>query len=306
MRIAVLGAGAMGSWFGGQLAHAGHEVQLLTTNESHIAAVQKHGLELQSDSQKKVVEIAIGKPADFSGSVELLITLTKTFQLDTAMQSIASGLVPETSVLSLQNGLGNAEVIARYAGRDNTFVGMTMLPVDKVAPGIVASKGKGTAWFGHVDREQAEKIKSLVDIFAAADLDIRHDPLVHKRVWEKVAFNCGMNAVCALCHATPGLIHENASARTLVEQAAAEVVAVAVAEGVAIELESVCSTIKFACENHADHIPSMLQDLLDGKRTEVDALNSAVSARGRQAGIETPVNEMLANLVVLAERGHSR
>ena len=124
-------------------------------------------------------------------------------------------------------------------------------------------------------------------------------------MWEKVAFNAGMNAVCALCHATPGLIGDSKAATQLLRDAADEVARVALAENVCIDNESVYRTIRFACEHHRNHKPSMLQDLLSGKTTEVSALNGAVVARGKNAGIDTPVNSMLDAMVQLAERGHS-
>lgn len=310
MRIAVLGAGAMGSWFGGRLALAGHDVRLLTTNELHIAAVKKDGLQMRSGQTVSVVKPQIGRPDEFDASVELVLALTKTFQLDSAMQSIAATVGNQTAILSLQNGLGNAEMLANHVGPNNVWVGVTMLPVDKIAPGIVEAVGQGTTWFGRAEPTTTEKAGKMTDaiakVFDSTDLDVRHDAEIQKRIWAKVAFNVGMNAVCALANGSPGLIGEYTGARQLVRSAAAEAVAVARAEGVTIDVESVYDTIDFACREHGDHIPSMLQDLMQGRRTEVDALNGAVTMRGKASGVDTPVNAILASLVTLAERGHKR
>ena len=186
-----------------------------------------------------------------------------------------------------------------------------MLPVDKVAPGVVESVGQGTSWFGHVsaepERQGQSKYRQAIELaFTDAGIDFKHDPFIHKRIWEKVAFNTGMNAVCALCHATPGLINDSPENLKIVQLAAREVAAVAASMDIEIELESVYSTIQFACENHGDHKPSMLQDLLAGKRTEVNALNAAIVERGHKAGVEVPVNQLLSSLIQLAERGHSK
>jgi len=115
-----------------------------------------------------------------------------------------------------------------------------------------------------------------------------------------------MNAVCALTNSSPGLIGEYPDARELVRSAAAEAVAVARAEGVMIDVESIYDTIDFACAKHGDHIPSMLQDLRQGRPTEVGALNGAVVMRGNASGVDTPVNAILESLVTLAEHGHSQ
>jgi len=309
MRIAVLGAGAMGSWFGGQLKLAGHEVQLLTTNESHIEAVKNNGLTMQGRNKTQHVKIDICRPDEFQGPTELVITLTKTFQLDRAMQSIADNIGADTSVLSLQNGLGNLEVIANYVNAENIWLGVTMLPVDKIAAGEVANKGQGSTWFGPATvrpEEHQKNNQTIESAFTDAGIDFKHDHLIHKRIWEKVAFNAGMNAVCALCYATPGLINKSPESLKIVQQAASEVNAVATAMHIDIELDSVYRAIDYACKNHGDHKPSMLQDLLAGKRTEVCALNAAVVARAQDAGVEVPVNEMLCNLIKLSECGHRK
>jgi len=148
MRIAVLGAGAMGSWFGGHLALAGNDVYLLTTNESHIAAVKKDGLRLCSEEADILVTPEIGKPEEFTVSVDLVVALTKTFQLDVALQSISGSFGKDTALLSLQNGLGNAEVMEKYVGKSNVWVGVSMLPVDKLAPGVVQTIRKFKSVFG--------------------------------------------------------------------------------------------------------------------------------------------------------------
>ena len=305
MRIAVLGAGAMGSWYGGFLARAGHEVQLLTRNDEHIRAVTENGLEMRGAYGEFTVDLAISRPEEFRGGVELLLTLTKTFQLEQAMHCVQQSLDPATTVLSLQNGLGNAEVIERYVGRDNTFIGVSLLPIDKIAPGVLEATGKGGTWFGQIDGGQVDRAKAIQAAFSSTPLDVQHDPDILQRVWEKVAFNAGMNAVCALCHATPGLIGDSKAATLLLRDVADEVARVALAENVCIDNESVYRTIRFACEHHRNHKPSMLQYLLSGKTTEVSALNGAVVARGKNAGIDTPVNSMLDAMVQLAERGHS-
>jgi len=306
MRIAVLGAGAMGSWFGGHLVLAGHDVHLLTTNEPHIAAVKKDGLRLCSDEADIRVTPDIGKPDELTGNVDLVLVLTKTFQLDAALRSISGALGKSTALLSLQNGLGNAEVMARYVSINNVWVGVTMLPVDKLAPGVVQAKGAGTTWFGHAGNANTEMTSTIDKVFQTTSLDVQQDQEIKKRIWGKAAFNVGMNAVCALTHSTPGLIQNCQQARQIVRSAAAEAISVAAAEGVVLDPKSVNDTIDFACAEHGDHVPSMLQDLLDGKQTEVDALNGAVVKRGRVMGIDTPVNSMLESLITLAECGHRR
>ncbi len=309
MRIAVLGAGAMGSWIGGQLAASGHTVSLLTTNAAHIKAVRNSGLILRTRNAEIIVKPEIYHPDEFSdeisGPIELVITLTKTFQLEAALSSIAGLLTKETAVLSLQNGLGNAEIIAAYVGMENTWIGVTMLPVDKIAPGIVQCMGQGTTWFGQVNDNNSQMTAKIAAAFSSTSLDVQRDPHVMQRIWEKVAFNAGMNAVCALSNATPGSVGSYGPAKELVKSAAAEVASVAMSQGVSLDLQAVYKTIDFACEKHRNHVPSMRQDLLDGRKTEVGAIHGAITERARRAGVGVPVNKMLETLITLAERSVS-
>lgn len=306
MRIAILGAGAMGSWFGGHLALNGRDVELLTTNRDHIEAVQSDGLVLRHAGGEAIVQVPINAPSQVSQVIDIVIALTKTFQLDAALASISHALKPDTTVLSLQNGLGNEEIIARHVGLENTWIGTTMLPVDRVAPGIVESKGTGISWFGHAQRSRPAIAERMETLFTDSGLDVRHDVNIKNRVWQKVAFNSGMNAVCALTHGTPGLVEDSKMAKTLVQDVAKEVASVAEAMGITVDLQAVYATIDFACRHHGEHMPSMLQDLVAGARTEVDALNGAIVKYANAHDVAAPLNTQLAGLIRMAERGHAR
>ncbi|MEE9336014.1 MAG: 2-dehydropantoate 2-reductase [Granulosicoccaceae bacterium] len=304
MRIAVLGAGAMGSWIGGHLALSGNDVCLLTTNNEHINAVRENGLILKHGQRVDTVQLPIGKPDEFNDEVHLIIVLTKTFQLKTALSSISNTLTSKTAVLSLQNGLGNSEVISEFVSAENIWIGMTMLPVDREAPGIVVGKGVGGTWFGNAQGGINPLGKTLEAAFTKSGIQVKYDPEIVKRIWQKVAFNAGMNAVCALTHSTPGTINRSPFALKLVKAVAKEVAQVAKAESVEVDLASVFNTIEYACEHHGAHIPSMLRDLLQGRQTEVDALNGAIASRAEATGTQAPLNHQLAGLIKLAEMGH--
>ena len=181
-----------------------------------------------------------------------------------------------------------------------------MLPVTRPAPGVVSCKAAGMTVFGHAGQSRPAKAEYLESVMMEAGLDVRYEPDVKQRVWQKVAFNAGMNAVCALTHSTPGLVAELDSAKSIVRAIAAEVAEVADKLGVQIDLQAVYQTIDFACEKHANHRPSMLQDLLAAKPTEIDALNGAVAQYAAETGVSAPLNTLFANLVKLAEKGHAQ
>jgi len=306
MKIAILGAGAMGSWFGGRLALGGHEVSLLTTNQAHRDAINSNGLTLKSAPGDRAVTVPAMDPAEYSGPADFIILFTKSFQSDAALASIAGTLDSNTHILTLQNGLGNAEIIGRYIPSGQILVGVTMMPVDKVAPGVVESTGAGGSYFNSLVDPESSFARELETVFVDAGLDIQLDHAIHQRIWSKVAFNAGMNAVCALAHGTPGTIADSPGAQALVDEVAREVVAVAAAEGIDINLDEIENTIDFACKNHRDHKPSMHQDLIGARDTEVDALNGAIVVAGKRLAVPTPLNELLETLVRVAELSHQR
>jgi len=306
MRIAILGAGAMGSWFGAHLAMNGGDVELLTTNRAHIEAVQRDGLTLRYVGGESIVPVSIGRPEQINQVVDLVVVLTKTHQLDDALGSISHALKPDTAVLSLQNGLGNEEIIARHVGLDNTWIGMSMVPADRISPGVIESMGAGASWFGPAHRLRPAIAERIEAMFTDSGLDVRYDENIKSRVWQKVAFNAGINAVCALTQGTPGLIEASKTGKVLLQDVAAEVASVAKAMGIFVDLDAVFETIDFACQNHSEHMPSMLKDLSSGKPTEVDALNGAIVNYANDHEIAVPLNTMLASLIRMAEQGYAK
>ena len=307
MRIAILGAGAMGSWFGGLLALHGHEVQLLTTNKAHRDAIAANKLVLHTPTEEHKVSVQALAPANMERGVEVVLVFTKAFQTREAMASIADRIDANTQVLSLQNGLGNAENIATHLPIDRIWIGMSMMPVDKLAPGVVACKGQGSSYFGNASKHNDSIIaKQIADAFLQSGIELQHDANIHKRIWEKVAFNAGMNALCALSHGRPGCIEDSPGAKQMARDTADEVARVAQSQKIDFDINRVYDLIELSCTQHGDHIPSMLQDLYAKRRTEVDALNGAIASIAEQAGIAAPLNQTLTTLVQLAELSHQR
>lgn len=346
MHIAVLGAGAMGSWFGGLLAmrnaasssaiaaeniaadtkapeYSSHgnrtsdstasdkSVRLITTNQAHRDAITQQGLRIRSADKQHTIAVEAISPYQMttknSTKIDLILVLTKSFQTKEALSSIANVINDNTHVLSLQNGLGNAEAMSSLIPLDRIWVGVSMVPADKVAPGLVESKGHGSSYFGNAANENSQPMsKRILDTFTQADIELHHDVNIHARIWEKVAFNSGMNALCALSHGRPGAIGQSNGAKSLAQRTANEVALVASAQQVEVDLKKVFDMIDLSCTKHSDHIPSMLQDLLSQRRTEVDAINGAVAKIGEACGVPTPINDTLATLVRLAEISHQK
>lgn len=301
MRIGVIGAGAMGGLFGASLALAGHEVFLVEVSPATIAAVSAHGLRLTRDGVTHAPKLPIGPASTFSGVCDLLIVFTKGLHTRAAVAAAAHLVGPDTWALTVQNGLGNPEAIHPVIPPGRVAIGMTNWPADVPGPGQVDIHGAGVVRIWTDTGVADPRLDAIAAALDGAGLACTADPDVVVVIWEKVAMNAAMNALCCLLRETVGGVAASADARAVADDVLREVVAVATAKGIAVSLERVRGMVAHGMAEHADHKPSMLQDRLAGRPTEIDFLNGAVAEEGRRLGIPTPVTETLARLVRFGE-----
>jgi 2-dehydropantoate 2-reductase len=300
MKIAVLGVGAMGSLFGARLALAGQDVLLIDAAEDVISAIGENGVRLTDDMGEHIVRLPIGRSEDFSSPVDLVMVFTKTPHTEAAVRSAAHLIHPGTRVLSMQNGLGNGDRIAQFVPRDRVLVGVTDWPADLKAPGIVVSHGAGHVrlWGLEGDDSAAEWICGAL---SDAGMNSRLDADVTAAIWEKAMFNAAMNSVAAVMAFTVGQIADSRDLCAVQDDILKEALTVAKANGVAVQEERVRSAVQFARSEHRSHRPSMSQDILAGRTTEIDSINFAIAERAREAGLSAPVIETLGRLVKAME-----
>ncbi|MGO4852805.1 ketopantoate reductase family protein [Phaeovulum sp. W22_SRMD_FR3] len=300
MKVAVLGAGAMGSVYGARLARAGADVTLLDVNAAHVAAVSRDGLRVGLDDGDHVLPMRAMAPQDFRGPTDLVLLFTKVFHTDAALAAIA-GQIGDAWVLSLQNGVGNAERIAAHVRPDRIMIGMTMTPAEFLGPGQVASHGAATTDFYTADGQPDPILDRVAAVLRAGGVTARVTPDIGAAIWEKATFNCALNPICALTNGTPGSVGASDDGRALASAIVSEAIAVAAACGVAASRDHVDALLTHAYAHHLMHEPSMLQDVKAGRRTEIDALNGAVVALADTHGIPVPANRMIAQCIRLAQ-----
>ncbi|PZR95772.1 MAG: 2-dehydropantoate 2-reductase [Stutzerimonas stutzeri] len=303
MRISILGAGAMGSLFGGLLAEAGHQVELIDVNPAQIAAVREHGLLIRNDAGERRVAIPIMRPEESTTRPDWLVVFTKAMHTQGALDAARHLIGPQTRLLSLQNGLGNAEKLAGFADASRIAIGMTTVPADLVAPGEVHSHGASKTRVVMADGSENAALAALAAALDAVGLPCTVDPDAVVAIWEKVAFNVALNSLCAVTQRTVGALGADADGRQLAHAIASEALAVAQAEGLMVSPQRTHATIDHALDHHGGHKPSMLQDLLAGRATEVETLNGAVVLAARLHGIAAARTEALYALVKMAEEG---
>ncbi|MGJ4931593.1 ketopantoate reductase family protein [Bradyrhizobium sp. HKCCYLS2038] len=297
LRIAILGAGAMGSFFGGSLAEGGSDVTLIDVNAPHVEAIRQHGLALSTDSGKRHIHLNALFPPEAKGTFDLVIVFTKAMHTTAALSAVRSCIGPDTVLLSLQNGLDNKLALSGFAPAENILVGVTTYPADLVGPGQVESHGNGVARIAAIAKGTPPILPMLPDLFGRGGLNALVDPHAETAIWEKVAFNAALNTLCAITRSTVGQIGADPETRNLAFTIAGEVCNTAVACGFPVNAANVETTLASAMQHHTHHKPSMLQDVLAGRPTEIESICGAVVRHAKTRSMPVPMNETVLTLI---------
>ena len=301
MRIMFVGVGALGSYFGGALAEAGHDITLLIRNRAHRQAIRDKGLVLIRDGAEARIEARVvdAESAHEAGIADMVIVFTKTGATRAALRAAVPIIGPDTRLVTVQNGLGNAAALAEFVPMDQVIYGTTMAPGDIVAAGVVSTHGPHVTQFcaAGADPVTAKMADDLAAMLSAAGIEARVNPDVDRVIWAKVSFNCAMNSLCALLGTTPGPLLDSEEMKSLVIATVMESCDVAAATGVEVDRDAVRATLEMVHREHREHVPSMLVDFRNRQPTEIGVLNGAVVTLGEEHGVPTPRNKTLLALV---------
>lgn len=307
-RIGILGAGAMGTLFGARLSHAGFPITLVDVNDDLLATLRRQGARCTIDEGPLRAPVEALRAEQLQVGPPLWMVFTKSAHTATALASIAHLITPATHFLSLQNGLGHAEALAQFVPPSRIALGVTTWPARLVGPGEVLSLGQGAIRFMPCDgefSEVSEVFRQLAVDLNQAHLNCQLDSQVQEAIWEKLAFNVALNGVCGLTRRTvDGLA--SPIGQQLLDTLLLEVTAVARAQGVQADIERIRAAVHDAVTHHQGHLPSMLQDVLAGRPTEVEAIHGAVVRNALRLGVQVPVTRTLHQLITLMEQAPAR
>ena len=301
MEILIIGAGAMGGLFAALLAPFA-EVCLYTTNSDHAAVINRDGLTVTGKDgmvRRSAVRV-LSDPRHYDRRADLIIIFTKARSTTEAAQVALPLLKAEGLVLTLQNGLGNLERIVAVVGAERAVVGITSQAATLVGPGKVLHAGSGSTVLA-AGPEQFIRVAAIVALFNRAGIDTQIAEDGDSLLWSKLIVNVGINALTALLRVPNGTLTQIPECEGLMAQAVAEAVAVAQALHVNLPYEQQLDRVRQVCGLTAANRASMLQDILQGAPTEIDVINGAIVAQGREAGIPTPVNLLLTQLIKALE-----
>jgi 2-dehydropantoate 2-reductase len=291
MRVGVMGAGAVGGYFGAKLAAAGYEVVFVARGE-HLLAMDRNGVRVESSSGDLHIRDALftADPAS-AETVDLILFCVKSHATQAAANACAPMVGPETMILSLQNGVDNAEKIAGVYGKERTLTGVVYIGAQVTAPGIIKHSSGGRIVFGGVGGQMPDGAARVAQALSTAAIPHEISPEIAKAQWKKLLWNAPFCAISCLTRANVKEIVESESLRKLAVDSMAEVIAAAETRGVELEHELIQETLEFS-KTLGDFKPSMLQDLEAGKPLEFEAFNGIVVKLLRRAGKDAPTNEV--------------
>ena len=291
MRIAVVGAGGTGGYFGGLLARAGQDLTFIARG-ANLEALRARGLTVHSRlaGTFTVPVKATDNPSEV-GSVDLVLFCVKTYDVDAAAQSIRPLIHPETMLLSLQNGIGNEERIAQAAGHDSG-IGATAYIVSTIkAPGIVAqTAGPGKIVFGELSGGTSPRTQRLYEVLQRAGIAAEVHLDVRIAIWQKFLFICAFSGVTAVSRLPIGTILADPVTHAVFRGTLEEVEAVARAGGIELPTDCVEQAMTHAASVEPWASSSLYRDLAGGRRLELESLSGEVVRRGGEHGVWTPLN----------------
>jgi 2-dehydropantoate 2-reductase len=296
MKVAIMGAGAVGCYYGGMLARAGHDVVLIGRPQ-HVEAIERDGLRLETQSfDERIGAPHLHASADASAvaGAQLVLFCVKSTDTLSAGASIAPYLPDDALVLTLQNGVDNADRL-RTAIKQDVAAAVVYVASEMAGPGHVRHNGRGELVI-EPSRQSETVARALIDAGVPTEISAN----VRGALWSKLILNCAYNALSAISQLPYGRLVKGVGVRDAMRDVVAECKAVALADGVTLPPD-VDANVSRIAETMQEQYSSTAQDLARGKRSEIDHLNGYVVQRGEALGVATPANRLLHTIVKLVE-----
>ncbi len=305
MKIAVVGAGAMGSIYAGHLAEAGNDVWVIDLWRAHLDAIRHQGLRIEGPSGVRTVRcLQIAETTTRVGPCDLVIVATKASGVEGAARTLTPLLHDKTIVLTIQNGLGASERIGRVLPSATIMLGVAGgFGASVVGPGHVHHNAKELIRLGEQLGGISPRLEAITEVWRSAGFTVKAYADIHQLVWEKFICNVSFSGPCTIFGWRVGAVMENPSAWRVALGCGLEAFRVAVAKGVNLSFDDAETYIVTFGQSLPDAQPSMLQDHLARRRSEIDSLNGMVPVEAAHVGMTAPYNEVVTAIVRARESG---
>ena len=305
MKIVMMGSGGIGGYYGARLVQAGHEVTFVARG-AHLDAIRRNGLRVRSELGDAYVQPAraVEDPAQ-AGAADAVVVGVKLWDLEAAAAAIRPIVGAQTIVVSLQNGVDKDDVLVKAVGKEHVIGGVTHIGAVIAEPGVIAHTGKlQRVTLGELDGSRSARVQALVDAFKAGGVEALASDDIRRVTWEKFVFLTAISGMTALTRRPVGEVRAHPATRAMLLDALKEAAAVARAEGIALDPEKLPDQqLKMIDGLAPAMLSSMAQDLLRGRRLELEWLSGAVLKRGQARGVPTPAHRAIYAGLVLHAQG---
>ena len=294
MKIAIMGTGGVGGYYGGLLAKQGHEVTFIARG-AHLQAIQKNGLQIKSIHGDFIVSpaAAVADPTEVD-PVDLVLVCVKTYDTESVARTMTPLVGAQTTVLSLQNGIDAAERIGEVVGMEHVLGGITQISSAIESPGVIKQVSQfRRVVFGELDGSISARTQSIEKALKETGITAEITQDIHKALWAKLVFISAASGLGALTRLPMGEYRAVPEARAIIISLMKEVEAVARAQGVALDADVVQKSLAFM-DNAAPHIKASMQlDVETGRRSEIEAMIGVIGRKGRELGVPTPTADFI-------------
>jgi 2-dehydropantoate 2-reductase len=301
MNTVIMGAGAMGSLFGGLLTLSKEEVWLVDIREDHLHALGADGLVVEEGGKIQTIPVHATKDVASIGKADLVLFFVKAYHTEKAVADALVLQKENTVFLTLQNGLGNEEAICKKVDPRKVILGVTNHGATFLGPGRIRHAGRGKTYIGELDGKVTARVTQIAQLFSRAGIESEVSSNIQGLVWNKLFINVGINAVAAIAGLKNGRLLDYPETLRLMEALVSEAVAVARKKGIPIEGNPL-ETVKAVAEATRENRCSMGQDFDNRRKTEIDAINGAVVREAERLGLSVPYNHMITDLVKIIEK----
>jgi len=305
LKVAVLGAGAMGCLFGGLLAEKGLSVVLIDVWKDHVEEINKKGLKMKGHGGDRIVKIKATTDPKTLKPVDAIIIMCKATALEKALTNSKNIIGDKTMLMSFQNGIGHEEIMQNIAGKDKVLGGSTTQASSIQGPGIIQNHASLPSWIGEYDGGHSQRVKDLAETFTSHGLETIAEEDIKRRKWMKLFALTAigpLSAIFDLHHTDLYIANKNQDmSRNLGKEIILETRQVAKADGVDVSEKDCLEMFNRIVDSRQTNKSSMAFDVLKNRKTEIDFISGAVSKIGKKHGIKTPLNDLMYNFIKIKE-----
>lgn len=308
MKIAIIGVGAMGSVYAALLAdQGGHDVWAIDSWQDHVDAINSNGLRVEGASGDRTVKMNATSDASAVKDADLVIIATKYNGVGDAARSALQIAKPDAPILTIQNGLGSADIVADVVGSDRIMMGVVGgFGASMKGPGHAHHNGMEFLRLGEMDGGMTDRLEMVAETWRSGGFKVLTFDDIHKMVWEKLICNCTYSAICALTGLRVGEVQADPHAWSIASACALEAANVARAKGIDLEFDDPVAYVRNFGAKIPNARPSMLLDHIARRPAEVDNINGAIPREGAKVSVATPVNSMISTLLKAKEASFTR